>query len=150
MQITIVTATKSDKKSLMRFYKQQHYSAGLLGFDHTYLIKSSSEIIGAVIVSAIVENNPQLFLHALVIKQAHRQKKLATKLIQHALLQHYHQNIFCFADETLHYFYHLNGFDQIAQSQLQQPLLRRYLGIKKTNNTLLVFQRKRLPNKNEQ
>ncbi|MBA6265666.1 GNAT family N-acetyltransferase [Colwellia sp. Bg11-12] len=150
MQITIVTATKSDKKSLMRFYKQQHYSAGLLGFDHTYLIKSSSEIIGSVIVSAIIENNQQLFLHALVIKQAHRQKKLATKLIQHVLLQHYHQNIFCFANETLRYFYHLNGFSQIAQSQLDQLLLKRYLGIKKTNSTLLVFQRKLLSHKNEQ
>jgi N-acetylglutamate synthase-like GNAT family acetyltransferase len=126
MNTAITTASKSEKKSLMRFYKQQRYSAGLLGFDSTYIIKNSSEIIGAVIISALTENNPQLFLHALVIKQEFRQKKLASQLIQHALHQHDNQQVICFADESLTHFYQNNGFYQITEQQLLQPLLMRY------------------------
>jgi len=139
MTVTITTANKSDKKSLKRFYKQQSYSAGLLGFDCIYIIKNKQEIIGAVIISAIEENNAQLFLHALVIKQAFRQKKFASQLIQHALLQHTNQQVICFAKEQLANFYQLNGFSQVTEQQLLQPLLMRYSSYKKTNNTLLVF-----------
>ena len=88
MNTIITTASKNDKKSLMRFYKQQSYSAKLLGYDNAYLMKYSGEIIGAVIISGLEENNPQLFLHALVIKKEFRQKRLASELIKHALFQH--------------------------------------------------------------
>jgi N-acetylglutamate synthase-like GNAT family acetyltransferase len=141
MNTEITIASKSDKKSLMRFYKQQSYSASLLGYDNTYVIKYSSEIIGAVILSGLEENNSQLFLHALVIKQEFRQKKLASQLIQHVLLQHATQSIICFADESLSNFYQINNFSQATDDQLLEPLLIRYLGYKKTNNTLLVFSR---------
>jgi N-acetylglutamate synthase-like GNAT family acetyltransferase len=127
MNTVIITASKSDKKSLMRFYKQQGYSASLLGYDDTYMIKYSGEIIGAVIISGLEENNPQLFLHALVIKQEFRQKKLASQLIQHVLLQHANQSIICFADESLSYFYQINNFSQVTKHQLLEPLLKRYL-----------------------
>jgi N-acetylglutamate synthase-like GNAT family acetyltransferase len=127
MNTIITTASKSDKKSLMRFYKQQSYSASLLGYDNTYMMNYSGEIIGAVIISALKENNPQLFLHALVIKKEFRQKRLASELIKHALFQHATQQIVCFADESLTHFYQLNNFCQITEHQLLEPLLRRYL-----------------------
>ena len=141
MNTVISTASKSEKKSLMRFFKQQGYSASLLGYDNTYLMKYSGEIIGAVIISGLEKNNPQLFLHALVIKKEFRQKKLASQLLEYALCQHATQQVICFADETLTHFYQLNNFSQLTQHQLLKPLLRRYLGYKKTNNALLVFSR---------
>ena len=158
MNTVITKASKSDKKSLMRFYKQQSYSARLLGYDTTYLIKYSGDIIGAVIISGLEEKNPQLFLHALVIKKEFRQKRLASELIKHALFQHASQQIVCFADESLTHFYKINGFSRLAEHQLLQPLLTRYLSYrrslpsmapqhtvhpehKKTNNELLVFSR---------
>ncbi len=81
MNINISSANKADKKSLMRFYKQQRYSASLLGFDHIYIIRDMQEIIGAVILSALKKDNNQLFLHALVIKKEYRQQKLATQKV---------------------------------------------------------------------
>jgi len=139
MKPSITTASKRDKKSLMRFYKQQFYSAGLLGLDSVYIIKDEQEIIGAVIISAIEKSNNQLFLHALVIKQEFRHKKLATRLIQHVRLHHEKQQLFCFAQEHLAHFYQQNGFSQVSEHLLLQPLLRRYSRYKKTNNMLLVF-----------
>jgi len=131
MNTIITTASKSDKKSLMRFYKQQSYSAKLLGYDTTYLMKYSGEIIGAVIISGLEENNPQLFLHALVIKKELRQKRLASELIKHALFQHASQQIVCFANGSLTHFYQINGFSQITEHQLLQPLLIRYLSYRR-------------------
>jgi N-acetylglutamate synthase-like GNAT family acetyltransferase len=144
MKILIASATKADKKSLMRFYKQQHYSAGLLGFDNVYLLKYEQEIIGAIILSALKKDNLQLFLHGLVIKQAFRQQTLASQLIQHMLTQHSdtrqsNQQIICFAGEELSNFYYQNGFTQTTEQQLLQPLLKRYLQYKKINKALLVF-----------
>jgi N-acetylglutamate synthase-like GNAT family acetyltransferase len=132
MNSVITKASKSDKKSLMRFYKQQSYSASLLGYDNTYMIKYSEEIIGAVIISALEENNPQLFLHALVVKKEFRQKKLGCQLIQHALFQHATQQVICFADESLTHFYQLNNFNQVTEHQLLEPLLRRYLSYRRS------------------
>ncbi|TWX55687.1 GNAT family N-acetyltransferase [Colwellia hornerae] len=139
MKTTFSPATKSDKKSLMRFYKQQNYSAGLLGLDKVYLLKCSSEMIGAVIISTLAENNQQSFLHGLVIERAFRQKKLASQLLTFVVTQDKHQEIFCFADKTLSHFYQQNGFGQITQQQLPEPLLIRYLRVKKTKKNLLVF-----------
>ena len=132
MDTVISKASKSDKKSLMRFYKQQSYSARLLGYDNAYLMKNSGEIIGAVIISGLEESNPQLFLHALVIKKEFRQKRLASELIKHALFQHASQQIVCFADESLTHFYQINCFSQITEHQLLQPLLRRYLSYRRS------------------
>jgi len=139
MKIIISQATKADKKSLMRFYKQQNYSASLLGYDHTYIIKYEQEIIGGVIISALEVGNPQLFLHALVIKEAYQKKGLASQLLKHALGHYSDQQLFCFAQINLSHFYQKNSFSQVTEHQLLQPLLVRYLSYKKTNNKLLVF-----------
>ena len=132
MDTVISKASKSDKKSLMRFYKQQSYSARLLGYDNAYLMKYSGEIIGAVIISGLEERNPQLFLHALVIKKDYRQKRLASELIKHALFQHTSQQIVCFAKGSLTHFYEFNGFSRITEHQLLQPLLKRYLSYRRS------------------
>lgn len=139
MKVTVVLAVKSDKKSLMRFYKQQNYSAGLLGLDNVYIIKHQQEIIAAVIISALEKGNSQLFLHGLVTKQEYRHKQLATKLLQHIQIEHYSQQIICFAQQHLANLYQQNGFEQVTAHQLHQPLLMRYLSYKKTNKDLLVF-----------
>lgn len=139
MKTEIFTAIKSDKKNLMRFYKQQGYSAGLLGFDDVYLMINSQEIIGAIIISALTRDNPQLFLHGLIIKQEFRQQSLASQLIQHALSLHKRQQVICFASEELARFYQQNDFYQTSEEKLLKPLLFRYTQYKKTNNKLLVF-----------
>jgi N-acetylglutamate synthase-like GNAT family acetyltransferase len=130
---------KTDKKSLMRFYKQQHYSAGLLGFDNVYIIKHEDVIIAAVILSALEKDNPQLFLHGLVIDEKFQHQGLASELVQYALGIHSSKSMVCFANNELSEFYQRNGFVLSDEKQLLAPLLSRYLQYKKTNNALLVF-----------
>jgi len=142
MKLSITTAIKTDKKSLMRFYKQQHYSAGLLGFDNVYVIKHEEVIIAAVIVSALEKDNPQLFLHALVVDDKFRQQGLASKLLKHIRSIHSSQEVICFASIELSKFYQKSGFELCQEKQLCPPLLSRYLQYKKTNNELLVFNQK--------
>lgn len=139
MNISITTAIKTDKKSLMRFYKQQHYSAGLLGFDDVYVIKREDIIIGAVILSALEKDNPQLFLHGLVVDKKYLLQGLASQLLQYALDIHSTKSIICFASVELCVLYQKNGFALSDEKQLLTPLLSRYLQYKKTNNALLVF-----------
>ncbi|NQZ23015.1 MAG: GNAT family N-acetyltransferase [Colwellia sp.] len=139
MKISITTAIKSDKKSLMRFYKQQHYSAGLLGFDNIYIIKHEDVIIAAVILSALEKDNPQLFLHGLVVDNKFHHQGLASELLQYAQGIHSSQSIVCFANNDLCELYQKNGFELSNEKRLLTPLLLRYLQYKKTNNKLLVF-----------
>lgn len=46
-----VLAKRSDKKSILRFYKENNYSARFIGFDSCYLIKAQDKIIASVIIS---------------------------------------------------------------------------------------------------
>ena len=139
MKISITTAIKTDKKSLMRFYKQQHYSAGLLGFDNVYIVKHEDVIIAAVILSALEKDNPQLFLHGLVVDKNFLLRGLASELLQYALGIHSTKSIVCFAGDELCRFYQKNGFVLSNKKQLLPLLLTRYLQYKKTNNEFLVF-----------
>lgn len=139
MKTSITTAGKTDKKSLIRFYKQQHYSAGLLGFDHVYIMKHEDVIIGAVILSALEKDNLQLFLHGLVVDGNFQHQGLASKLLEYARGIHSSQSIVCFASYELSEFYQKNDFKLSQEKELLSPLLYRYLQYKKTNNGLLVF-----------
>ncbi len=139
MNISITTAVKTDKKSLMRFYKQQHYSAGLLGFDNVYVIKHEAVIIGAVILSALEKDNMQLFLHGLVVDDKFQRQGLASKLLEYVRGIHSPQSVICFASKELSEFYRKNGFALSNEKKLLPPILSRYLQYKKTNNALLVF-----------
>lgn len=47
----VIVAKKNDKKSILRFYKENHYPARFIGFDHCYLIKVDDNIIASVIIS---------------------------------------------------------------------------------------------------
>ena len=139
MKFSITKAIKTDKKSLMRFYKQQHYSAGLLGFDNVYIIKHEDVIIAAVILSALEKDNLQLFLHGLVVDEKFRHQGLASQLLGYARGIHLSQSIVCFASNELSEFYQSNNFEPSNEKQLLAPILFRYLRYKKTNNRLLVF-----------
>ena len=44
-------ARKSDKKSILRFYKKYNYSARFIGFDTCYVIKENHNIVASVIIS---------------------------------------------------------------------------------------------------
>ena len=46
-----ILANKADKKSILRFYKDNHYSARFIGYDSCYLIKENDNIIASVIIS---------------------------------------------------------------------------------------------------
>jgi len=139
MKKTITTAIKSDKKSLMRFYKQQQYRAGLLGFDTVYIIKHEGVIIAAVILSALIKDNSQLFLHGLVVDKNFLHQGLASDLLQYSQNIHSAKSIVCFANNELSELYQKNGFALSNEKKLLSPLLARYLQYKKTNNALLVF-----------
>lgn len=135
--LSITTASKTDKKDILRFYKQQHYSARFLGFDHCYVIKSNQQIIASVIVSMITQNNNQAFLHALVVDTNYRHQHLASMLLQHCIRQHL--ELVCFAQLSLAPLYINNGFVQAKINSLTPELQQRYQRYLAKNSDLLPF-----------
>ncbi|OKY24802.1 hypothetical protein BI291_05095 [Thalassotalea sp. PP2-459] len=112
---------KTDKKMLYRFYKAQGYSASLMGYDTCYTIKNKhSEIIAAVIVSQLVQQNQQALLHGLVVSTEHRNKGLAKNLIKHCV--HNHDTVVCFASRSLKDLYRRAGFSMLLNQQIEQHL----------------------------
>ena len=103
MGIEFRLANKTDKASIKRFYKEQKYSAGFMGYDHTMLALVGETIVGAVIVSRIDENNSQYLLHGLVISKGYRDQKIASTLINQ--IKKRYAPIYCFADSSLANFY---------------------------------------------
>ena len=116
MNSVIVKAAKTDKKSIMRFYKTQYYPASYIGQDHCYLVKKENKIIASVVISAGQKNTGYWLLHGLVIDKAHRGKGIASSLLQTAfseknnLGQQQFTKIICFAELTLKPFYLANHF----------------------------------------
>ncbi|MBB6542495.1 GNAT family N-acetyltransferase [Thalassotalea piscium] len=137
MTTTVVKASNNDKKAILRFYKQQHYSAGFLGFDHTYYIQKNAQIIASVILSKIVESNPQMLLHALVVDKQYSRQKLATTLLQHCISQH--PALVCFSTDALALLYFKNSFSLIPETQISQVLQQRYRIYHQKNNKLRCF-----------
>jgi len=151
--LNIVKAKKSDKKAIQAFYKQQHYSAKLLGLDHCYLIYSRnkvsdlatplepSDIIACVIVSQLESNNSQFFLHGLVVERSNQKQGLATCLIKHALTNH--NTIVCFAQPSLSKLYTQHGMTVISEEMISEtltPLLKlRFCAYRKKHASLLAF-----------
>lgn len=143
-------AKKSDKKSILRFYKTNHYSARFIGFDNCYLIKNNEEIIASVIISrcdvdreSIVNlaNKSQYFLHALVVAPAYRGAGLASMLIQ-SVLPRYHPLV-CFAQDSLSTLYLKQGFSALESTHIKQVLLpalfNRYCQYLSKESSLTVF-----------
>jgi hypothetical protein len=134
----VVKAVKTDKKDILRFYKNQQYAASFIGHDQCYIVKIDQCIIASVIISA--GQNPGNFwlLHGLVTDKAQRGKNIAS-FILHAIVsdknerkQARYKNIICFADKALKAFYSSNHFilyntsEDIAQLpvEFKQRLIR--------------------------
>ncbi|GHE98014.1 GNAT family N-acetyltransferase [Thalassotalea profundi] len=137
MTLHIITAGKNDKKRILNFYKQQHYSARFLGLDHTYFIKEGELIIACVIVSYITKNNPQGFLHALVVDKKYMGRKLASKLIHHCIRQH--PILICFAGQSLTPLYLKNKFTKGNINTLSNELLLRFNVYFNKDKQLVIF-----------
>ena len=137
MTLMITKAEKSDKKEILRFYKQQHYSARFLGFDQAYFIKKNEAIIACVIVSNLSSNCHQALLHALVVDKAWRKQRIASKLLEHCTTLHEH--IVCFADSSLSTFYKTNGFYQANIETIDKLLEVRYLSYQLKDSNLVIF-----------
>lgn len=134
----VIKAAKTDKKDILRFYKNQQYAASFIGHDQCYIVKMDHLIIASVIISAGQEPGNFWLLHGLVTDKAERGKNIAS-LILHAIIsnknerkQAKYKNIICFADEALQAFYvsnhfvHYNTRDDIAQLPIEfkQRLIR--------------------------
>ena len=137
MDIEFRLANKTDKASIKRFYKQQKYSAGFMGFDHTILALVDEDIIGAVIVSKIEENNSQYLLHGLLVSQHYRGQKIASSLIKQMTKRY--APIYCFADNSLTRFYLNNGAKQSSEDELSMTLACRLNAYLKRSPTLNIF-----------
>lgn len=139
----LLEAKKSDKKTIKRFYKTQHYSAAFIGYDKCYYFQNNNEeIIAAVIVSYVCLDNKQALLHALVVDKAHRNKSLALKLIAHCLQQH--PNIVCFARAELSKLYLTANMTLITANKplaeyVSPTLISRYNSYQDKTKDLLVF-----------
>ncbi len=137
----VILAKKADKKSILRFYKDNHYPARFIGFDHCYLIKMDDNIIASVIISQgnksqqvsptsggssnnsylnLSPNKPPYLLHALLVAPNYRRLGFAEHLLAHAIINH--QPLVCFAHESLRGLYLNNGFTYIADNLLNQYL----------------------------
>lgn len=135
---TVIKAIKTDKKDILRFYKNQQYAASFIGHDQCYIVKIDQCIIASVIISAGQDPGDFWLLHGLVTDKAQRGKNIAS-LILHALISEKNEqkkarykNIICFADKALKAFYSSNHFilynacDDIAQlpEEFKQRLIR--------------------------
>lgn len=137
----VIVAKKADKKSVLRFYKENHYPARFIGFDHCYLIKVDDNIIASVIISQgnkpqqvtpsterdsnnsylnLPPNKTPCLLHALLVAPNYRRLGYAEHLLSHAIVNH--QPLICFAQESLRKLYLNNGFTHIEDNLLSQCL----------------------------
>jgi GNAT superfamily N-acetyltransferase len=135
---TVIKAVKTDKKDILRFYKNQQYTASFIGHDQCYIVKINQFIIASVIISAGREPGDFWLLHGLVTDKAQRGKNIAS-LMLHAIIsdknerkQARYKHLICFANEALQKFYLSNHFiryntdDEIAQLpvEFKQRLIR--------------------------
>lgn len=130
---------KPQKKSVLRFYKQHHYSARFIGHDTCFIITKNDEIIGACIISKVEQVN---FFHALVIDPKFQGRGLASKLINDSL--NTFGSLLCFADIKHHQFYLKLGFSAVNNEQFQsetsfQPLISRFKSYKRKQPLLKAF-----------
>lgn len=162
LNYSVIVAKKADKKSILRFYKANHYSARFIGFDHCYFIKEDDNIIACVIISQgnnsrqvnpssenasnssyldLCQNKPAYFLHALLVAPNYRRRRYAEHLLAHAIMNH--QPLVCFAQESLRSFYLNNGFSHIADNLLSlclpHDLYSRFQQYSKTKPELQAF-----------
>lgn len=139
--LAISKAKKSEKKAILRFYKLNHYSARFLGHDTTYLAKVQDEIVASVILSNIVHNANQVFLHGLFTAPNYRNQGYSTQLLKSVCNEH--PVIVCFAQPALSGFYQTLGFTPIPATLrtkfLNAHLLLRFNSYVRSQPKLQVF-----------
>lgn len=124
----VVKATKADKKNIMRFYKNQRYSASYIGKDQCYIVKVNSIIIACAIISAGQENDDFWLLHGLVIDKVQRGKSIASLILQTITADKdefthlRYEQIICFADIGFQAFYQSNNFISYNINEDTAPL----------------------------
>lgn len=137
----ILKAEKPDKKAILRFYKEQNYSASFIGFDKVYYIKKNQKIIASMIISKISNEHHHEFLHALVVDKHFQLQGVASKLLKFALAQH--KPLICFANEALSHFYIKNSMLKLANDrepvEVPEHLLLRLKSYRKKQSQLKVF-----------
>ena len=144
--ITYRLANKADKKEIKRFYKTQQYSAGLKGYDITYLAMQNNSIIGTVICSGLCMSANQYLLHGLVVNHYYHHQGLASNLINHCWHHLYSLSskalsVVCFAEQNLAHLYLKNNFN-VADANKLTPLIKaRYEAYLKTQPQLIIFYR---------
>lgn len=126
MNLSIAAAEKSDKKAILRFYRQQRYSARFLGDDVTYIARRDEQIIAAVIMS-YKSSTP--FLHAMLVCKTQRCQGIAQALL--ALLLPQFPELYCFCENDLAPFYQKFGFHQIQSNTLPHELRARFIAYQK-------------------
>ncbi|NMP17910.1 GNAT family N-acetyltransferase [Thalassotalea sp. Y01] len=131
----IVSAIKSEKKHIKRFYKTQRYSAGFLGDDVCYLLKDESEQIIASVLVSFAGSTP--FLHGLVVASHYQHRGIANRLLQHC--RAHHQPLTCFAVTSLKALYQQNGFHQLNTADVDVKLLARYKAYQAKQATLAIY-----------
>ena len=123
----ITLAEKSEKKSILRFYKSQQYSARFIGLDKCYLVKNDGNIIASVIISKIHPDNQQYFLHALVVDKHFRQQGIAHELLAKVMANY--RPMVCFCQSSLRFFYQECGWQLVSLTQLDRQLTE-YISIR--------------------
>ncbi|MFT5814597.1 MAG: N-acetylglutamate synthase-like GNAT family acetyltransferase [Psychroserpens sp.] len=112
----VVKATKVDKKNIIRFYKNQQYSASYIGKDQCYIVKVNNIIIACAIISGGKKNDGFWLLHGLVIDKVQRGKSIASLILQTIITDKdeftylRYEQIICFADIGFQAFYQSNNF----------------------------------------
>lgn len=129
--------TKTDKKSILRFYKTSGYSASFMGYDSTYWLLSHNEIVGSVMLSYIEESNTYALLHGLFISPSLRNQHLGYELVSYVLTLH--TKVICFADESLTAFYNKLGLYVTNNEEIPECMQGRYSSYIKKNKNLKIF-----------
>lgn len=137
--ISFYQTKKEDKKTTLRFYKAQGYSASFMGYDYTYWVKQDDNIVGSVIFSYINKNNTCALLHALYIDPNYRFNNLATHLIDYAA--NIHNHMICFADISLDMFYKKSSFIESPQNNLPECFNNKFIAYQQRNKKLKVYER---------
>ncbi len=132
----ITTAVKSDKKTLLRFYKSQRYVASFLGYDFSYFIQQDDKVVACVIVSQLSKDHPQYFMHGLVVDIKYQQKGLAAQLIKHC---QQHAPLVCFVSSKLTSLYLNNNFKIASCDHLTEQLSIRFNAYRKKQPELKIF-----------
>ena len=157
-----ILSKKADKKAILRFYRDNHYSARFIGFDSCYLIKVNDNIIASVIISQgnksqqidtaseltstdtsqeLSQNKPQYLLHALLVAPDYQKLGYAQHLLKYAIT--HHQPLVCFVQASLKNLYLNNGFtlitDDLLNKRLTLGLFNRFQQYSKNKPELKVF-----------